>query len=155
MKQTKGPFSSLMNDSQQCGTLLSSNSIKWAGLPANTTFMYLEFIQKRSLANKTTYLALLGVLSPGEGDGCPLQYSCLDNSTDRGTWGSTVHGVTKSWTRLFFISWSAWGGRTLWMRKEKISGLKRLQLWTLWASQVVLMVKKKKKQTNQQPTQEI
>ena len=33
---------------------------------------------------------------PGEGNGNPLQYSCLENSTDRGTWRATVHGVTKS-----------------------------------------------------------
>ena len=31
--------------------------------------------------------------SPGEGNGCPLQYSCLENSTDRGAWWATVHGV--------------------------------------------------------------
>ena len=37
--------------------------------------------------------------SPGEGNGYPLQYSCLENSMDRGTWQATVHGVTKSWTR--------------------------------------------------------
>ena len=30
----------------------------------------------------------------------PLQYPCLENPMDRGTWGATVHGVTKSWTRL-------------------------------------------------------
>ena len=34
--------------------------------------------------------------SPGEGDGSPLQYSCLENPMDRGTWYATVHGVTKS-----------------------------------------------------------
>ena len=138
-------------------TLLSSNSIKWACLHANTILMYLEFIQKRSLASKTAYLALLGVLSPGEGNGCPLQYSCLDNSMDRGTWwgGATIHGVTKSWTQLFFISWSAWGRRTLWMTKEKASGLKRLQLWSLWASQVVLMVKKKNPTANTRDIRDI
>ena len=38
--------------------------------------------------------------SPGEGNGNPLQYSCLENSTDRGVWRATVHGVTKSQTRL-------------------------------------------------------
>ena len=38
--------------------------------------------------------------SPGEGSGCPLQYSCLGNAMDRGAWWSTVHGVTKSQTRL-------------------------------------------------------
>ena len=30
--------------------------------------------------------------------GNPLQYSCLENPMDRGVWGVTVHGVTKSWT---------------------------------------------------------
>ena len=38
--------------------------------------------------------------SPGEGNGNPLQYSCLGNPTDRGVWQVTVHGVTKSHTRL-------------------------------------------------------
>ena len=33
--------------------------------------------------------------SPGGGNGNPLQYSCLGNSVDRGTWWATVHGVTK------------------------------------------------------------
>ena len=33
-------------------------------------------------------------------DGNPLQYSCLENSKDRGVWWATVHGVTKSQTRL-------------------------------------------------------
>ena len=38
--------------------------------------------------------------SPGEGNGNPLQYSCLENSMDRGAWWATVHGVAKSWTQL-------------------------------------------------------
>ena len=36
--------------------------------------------------------------SPGEGNGNPLQYSCLGNPMDRGAWQATVHGVAKSWT---------------------------------------------------------
>ena len=36
--------------------------------------------------------------SPGEGNGYPLQYSCLENCRDRGAWPATVHGVTKSRT---------------------------------------------------------
>ena len=36
--------------------------------------------------------------SPGEGNGYPLQYSCLENPMDRGTWQVTVHGVAKSLT---------------------------------------------------------
>ena len=38
--------------------------------------------------------------SPGEGNGNALRYSCLENSMDRGAWSDTVHGVTKSQTRL-------------------------------------------------------
>ena len=38
--------------------------------------------------------------SPEEGNGYPLQYSCLENSLDRGPWRATVHVVAKSWTRL-------------------------------------------------------
>ena len=37
---------------------------------------------------------------PGEGNGNPLQYSCLENSMDRGAWQPTVHGVAKSQTQL-------------------------------------------------------
>ena len=36
--------------------------------------------------------------SPGEGNGNPLQYSCLENRMGRGVWQATVHGVTQSWT---------------------------------------------------------
>ena len=35
-----------------------------------------------------------------EGDGAPLQYSCLENPMDRGAWWAVVHGVAKSQTRL-------------------------------------------------------
>ena len=38
--------------------------------------------------------------SPGEGIGNPLQYSCLENIMDGGAWQATIHGVTKSQTRL-------------------------------------------------------
>ena len=38
--------------------------------------------------------------SPGKGNGNPLQYSCLENPTDRGAWRATVHGVAKSRTQL-------------------------------------------------------
>ena len=34
--------------------------------------------------------------SPGQGNGNPLQYSCLENSKDRGTWRAIAHGVTES-----------------------------------------------------------
>ena len=40
------------------------------------------------------------VPSPGEGNGNPLQYSCMENSVDRGSWWASVHGVPKSPTQL-------------------------------------------------------
>ena len=41
--------------------------------------------------------------SPGEGNSHPLQYSCLENSMDRGVWWATVHGVTESDTTDIYI----------------------------------------------------
>ena len=38
--------------------------------------------------------------SPGEGNGNPLQYSCLGNPMDGGAWRAVVHGEKKSWTQL-------------------------------------------------------
>ena len=55
--------------------------------------------------------------SPGEGNGNPLQYSCLENPMDGGAWWTTVHGVAKSQTRLsdftsplarFHTPWGNW-----------------------------------------------
>ena len=45
------------------------------------------------------YLQYLGHGSR-EGNGTPLQYSCLENPMDRGAWWAAVHGVAGSWTRL-------------------------------------------------------
>ena len=42
--------------------------------------------------------------SPGEGEGNPLQYSCLEKTMDRGAWWAAVHGVTKSRARLKQLS---------------------------------------------------
>ena len=42
--------------------------------------------------------------SPGKGNGNSLQYSCLGNAMDRGTWRATVRGVAKSWTWLKQLS---------------------------------------------------
>ena len=54
---------------------------------------------------------------PGEGNGNPLQHSCLENPMDRGAWQATVHGVTKSRTRLndFTFTFSDWQRGTSWI----------------------------------------
>ena len=43
----------------------------------------------------------------GEGNGTPLQYSCLENPRDRGAWWAAVYGVAQSWTRLKRLSSSS------------------------------------------------
>ena len=43
----------------------------------------------------------------GEGNGSPLQYSCLENPVDRGAWGAAVYGVAQSRTRLKQLSSSS------------------------------------------------
>ena len=42
----------------------------------------------------------LGLIAPGEGNGNLLQYSCLGHPVDSSAWQATVHGITKSQTRL-------------------------------------------------------
>ena len=51
----------------------------------------------------------------GEGNGNPFQYSCLGNPMDRGAWGATVHGITKSRTWLSTIH--KWKDTYNWIRK--------------------------------------
>ena len=46
------------------------------------------------------YIYLVLEALRGEGNGTPLQYSCLENPTDRGAWWAAVHGVAKSGTQL-------------------------------------------------------
>ena len=56
--------------------------------------------------------------SPEEGNGNPLQYSCLENPMDKEAWRATVHSVAKSWTQLsnftFFLSFFLY-----WLNREE------------------------------------
>ena len=58
--------------------------------------------------------------SPGEGNGNLLQYSCLENSMDRGAWRATVHGVAKSQT---WLKWLSTHARTHWWGSSDYRGL--------------------------------
>ena len=60
-----------------------------------------EGLKGRSACNPGDLGLILGLArSPGEGNGNPLHYSCLENPMDRGAWRAAVRGVTKSQTRL-------------------------------------------------------
>ena len=50
----------------------------------------------------------------GEGNGIPLQYSCLENAMDGGAWKAAVHGVAKSWTRLSDFTFTFMHWRRKW-----------------------------------------
>ena len=82
--------------------------------------------------------------SPGEGNGNPLQHSCLENLMDGGAWQATVHGVAKNWTRL-----------SNFMIQKKLNFKSRLdlpyinmnppQVYTCSLSWTLLYLKKKKR----------
>ena len=59
-------------------------------------------LEKVDQTHEVSYLLLYSTheLVKGEGNGTPLQYSCLENPMDRGAWWAAVHGVAESWTRL-------------------------------------------------------
>ena len=64
-------------------------------------FLYLLPLDTGMGANTSTLLASCNLIKGrGEGNGTPLQYSCLENPMDGGAWEAAVHGVAKSWARL-------------------------------------------------------
>ena len=77
--------------SLQITTVLASKTGITAG-SGSVSFMRLLAVA----ISVKTYL----LLSLGEGNGTPLQYSCLENPMDRGAWWAAVRGVAKSRTRL-------------------------------------------------------
>ena len=69
------------------------------------TPVFLNFLVARMVKESACNVGDLGSIpglgrSPGEGHGNPVQYSCLDNSMDRGAWQVTVHGVSESQAQL-------------------------------------------------------
>ena len=63
-----------------------------------------QMIKNLPLIQETRVLSLDQKDSPGERNGYPLQYSCLENSMDGGVWWATVYGIAKSWTPLSALS---------------------------------------------------
>ena len=83
--------------------------ITWTEEPGGLQSLALQRVRHdlSNLAQACTYRQIereAGFVPPrcsiGEGNGTPLQYSCLENPMDGGAWQAAVHGVAKSWTRL-------------------------------------------------------
>ena len=98
-----------------------------------------------------------------EGNGTPLQYSCLENPTDGGAWWAAVHGVAKSWTRLSDFTFTHWRrkwqptpgflpgesqGRGAWWAAVYGVTQNQTRLKQLSSSKLLLIVIKKNPQNN-------
>ena len=92
--------------------ILKHRSASWCKslsfLPLNLLKIHLLYywVGQNVLSFFSHKMALV-TLSFGEGNGNPLQYSCLENPMDRGAWWAAVHGVTQSRTRLKRLSMHA------------------------------------------------
>ena len=78
----------------KCDLVIHSAPMKIRGLPGGS-----DGKESACSAGDPGSIPGLGK-SPGEGNGYPLQYSCLENPMDRGAWRATIHGVAKSRARL-------------------------------------------------------
>ena len=84
-------------------------SSKWAylGFPGGSDVKRLPAVRETAVRSGDRGSAPGLGISPREGNGTPLQYSCLENPMDGGAWWATVHGVAKSRTRLSDFTFKA------------------------------------------------
>ena len=115
-----GLFSALERRRQWHPTpvLLAGKSHGWRGLVG-----YSPWGQEESDTSDRLHFHF-SLSCTGEGNGSPLQYSCLENPRDGGAWWAAVYGVTQSWRRLTWLSSSSSFGD-----HEKVVGTFRV-LWT-------------------------
>ena len=92
--QSQKPVESVRELDQEGRNIILDQTSLSMGFPAGSD-------GKESACNAGDLGSIPGLgRSPGEGNGNPLQYPCMENSMDRGAWQATVHGVTRSQTRL-------------------------------------------------------
>ena len=75
--------------------------------PYMTTGETIALTRRTFVGKVMSLLNMLSRLVIGEGNGTPLQYSCLENPMDVGAWWAAVYGIAQSWTRLKRLSSSS------------------------------------------------
>ena len=108
-----------------------SHFLKKQGQDECTDILSGESAHKAGGTREAGWIPGLG-RSPGGGNGKPLQYSCLKNPMDRGTWWAIAQRVTKSWTRLSYHAYKVVPRRD--GRREHEGGGDAMALWPLWES---------------------
>ena len=83
----------------QCHRTVCSNLIK-VGFPGGSVGKESAAVQETACNAGDLGLIHGSGRAPGEGNGSPPQFSCLENPVDRGAWWATVHRVAESWTRF-------------------------------------------------------
>ena len=85
---------------QRVPTRESLHCVKFAIIHLPKAYLVAQTVKNPPAAQETQAWSLGWKDFPEEGHGNPLQYSCLENSMNRGAWQTTVHGVAKSWTPM-------------------------------------------------------
>ena len=97
--------------------LYGTACMKNKSLTSHLIFFKFEYHTLKRCKGKAFFITQQAILyifmQSGEGNGNPLQYSCLENPMDGGAWQATVHGVSKSQTRLsdFTFTFMHWRRR--------------------------------------------
>ena len=93
----RGAVGSIPQD-RKCSLHLQGKCACWdlsCPVPTSTSFLH-SSVRKASVRNAGDLGSITGLgRSPGEGKGCPLQNSCVENLVDRGAWQTTVPGVAR------------------------------------------------------------
>ena len=95
-EELKGLLIKVKVESEQIGLKLNIQKMKIMASGPITSWQ----IDGETMETVRDFILGCSKITDGEGNGTPLQFSCLENPIDGGAWWAAVHGVTKSWTRL-------------------------------------------------------
>ena len=115
-----GPTLERTASQELCPILLVSREDKWQPTPVLLPRELMDrgawWTAVHGVAQSRTPLKRLHVHACiGEGNGNPLQCSCLENPRDRGAWWAAIYGVAQSWTRLKRYSSSSSSSENIWL----------------------------------------